>query len=99
MNSNANVPDCVVTGGEKLPAETAPEAICNAVRTAISGNAVRSDVKVEVRVTSSSSLTAKILVAGKILPEEHMAVSDRKLTKRSIDRFAQRIAEVVAKTS
>ena len=96
MNSRTDAPDCIVSGGDKLPAETGPDAICDAVRSALSNQAARSGVEVQVTVTSASSLTAKILVAGKILPEEHMAVSDRKLTKGSIDRFAKRIAEVVA---
>lgn len=96
MSSRTNAPDCVVTGGAKLPAETGVDAICNAVQSAIGSKAAGAGVKVEVVVTSASSLTAKILVRGKSLPEEHMAVSDRQLTKGSIERFARRIAEVVA---
>ena len=99
MNSITGASDCIVTGGGKLPAETGPDAICAAVRSAIAGNPGGPGVKVEVLVTSASSLTAKILVGGKALPEEHMAVSDRTLTKGSIDRFARRIAEVAAKAS
>lgn len=96
MNSRTGGADCTVSGGDKLPAETGPAAICDAVQSALSGKTAGSGVKVEVLVTSASSLTAKIMVGGKSLPDEHMAVSDRTLTKGSIDRFAQRIAEVVA---
>ena len=99
MNSKSGAPDCIVTGGDKLPAETGPDAICDAVRSAISSSSARSGFKVEVVVTSASSLTARILVGGRTLPEEHMAVSDRALTKGSIDRFAKRIAEVVGAAS
>jgi hypothetical protein len=99
MNSNSGAPDCIVTGGDKLPPETGPEAICDAVRGAIASRPAGPGFKVEVVVTSASSLTARILVGGKSLPEEHMAVSDRALTKGSIDRFAKRIAEVVGAAS
>jgi hypothetical protein len=99
MNSKSGASDCIVSGGDKLPAETGPEAICDAVRGAILNSSAGPGFKVEVVVTSASSLTARILVGGKTLPDEHMAVSDRGLTKGSIDRFAKRIAEVVAKAS
>ena len=99
MSSRMGAPDCTVTGGEKLPAETGPEAICGAVRGALADGAAGPAVEVEVMVTSASSLTARIIVAGKALPDEHMAVSDRNLTKGAIDRFARRIAEVAAAAS
>ena len=99
MTSGTQVPDCIVTGGEKLPAEASAEMICDAVRSALAGRSDTSPVKVVVLVASRSSLKATIKVGEKVLPEEELAVMDRNLTKRSIDRFAQRISEVVAAAS
>ena len=35
MNSRTDAPSCIVSGGGKLPAETGPDAICDAVLSAL----------------------------------------------------------------
>jgi len=97
MTGRAPAFECRVTGGEKLPAETGAEMICAAVRGALAAARPLVPVRVEVLVTSNSSLTARIEVAGKRLPDEEVAVMDRKLSKGAIDMLARRIAEVAGK--
>jgi hypothetical protein len=85
--------ECSVSGGAKLAAETGPDAICRAVRNALAGHS--GTVRVQVTVESPFALRATIDTKGKTLPEEHLSISDSKLNQRAIDRFAERIAEVV----
>ena len=99
MTSGTVGPDCVVTGGDKLSAETGPDAICTAVREALAKRAVNSPVKVAIQVASPSRLKATIRVGERVLPIEEFAVMDRGLSKGMIERFAQRISEVVAEAS
>ena len=90
---------CRVTGAEKLPAEIGGAAgICAAIKRAAAAEAAGDKFAVEVRVLSATRLSAKItLKDGRALPERHLAISDSKMRKSSIDRFAKGIAAEVAK--
>ena len=99
MTAEAAGFECRVTGGEKLPAETSVDVICAKIGEALAAAKPRSPVKVEVRVTSQSSLTARIEVGGKRLPDEELAVMDRKLSNGSVEMLARRIAEVASKAA
>lgn len=93
--STEESPACIVSGADKLPEGLNGDAICTAVRAAT--RKLSSDFSVEIRVVSASSLAARIsLHDGKTLPEQKMAVSDRQLDSRSIERFALAIANAVA---
>lgn len=82
---------CRVNGAAKLPADSGgADALCAAIEQAVS--AASPGARVEVQVLSPYSLAATIRTAdGRVLPEQKMAVSDRKLTKGSIERFARAI--------
>jgi hypothetical protein len=88
---------CTVTGGEKL-APGMTDSICTAIKAALAGGSAQA-VDVKVRVDSPYSLTAAIRKDGMDLPEQNFTISDSKLTPVSIDRFAQRIADVVGGAS
>ena len=88
---------CSVVGAEKLPAEAGgADALCAAIREALSKQAPKARAVVEVRVLTPSMLAAMLVVDGKALPEQKFAVMDRNLNPRSIERFAQSIANKVA---
>lgn len=100
MNSTSSqLVDCRVIGGDKLPAETGgPDALCAAITRAAAIGAPASRFSVEVRVLSNSSLAATLKTAdGKTLPEQRFAISDRNLTKGSLDRFAKALVGAVAR--
>ena len=91
--------DCRVIGGDKLPAKTGgPDALCAAITRAAAIGVPASRFSVEVRVLGSSSLAATLKTAdGKTLPEQRFAISDRSLTKGSIERFAKALVGAVAR--
>ncbi len=91
--------NCRVIGGDKLPAETGgPDALCAAIARAAAQDAPASKFSVEVRVLNRSSLAAILKTAdGITLPEQHFAISDRGLTKGSLDRFAKALVGAVAR--
>lgn len=92
MNSpSPQLVDCRVVGGDKLPASSGgTDALCAAIARAAAAEAPASRFSVEVRVLGHSSLAATLTTAdGTSLPEHRFAVSDRSLTKGSIDRFAK----------
>lgn len=95
---SADLPQCVVDEAEKLPTEVGgPETICTAIVAAAQTQAPGAVSSVEVRVLSASSLAAVVTLAdGRILPEQKMAVSDRQLSRGSIERFAAAIAAEIA---
>lgn len=100
MNSpSPQLIDCRVVGGDKLPAETGgAEALCNAIARAAAADAPNRRFNVEVRVLGSSSLAATLTTAdGTILPEQRFAISDRNLTKGSLERFAKALVGAVAR--
>ena len=89
---------CRVIGGEKLPAEIGgPRGLCATIETAVRQRLPSASFAVEVRVLSDSSLAATVkLRNGRTLPELRMAVSDRKLNRGSVIRFASAIASQIA---
>lgn len=97
----AQSPQCTVSGADKLHAEAGgAEAICSAIRAAAREKAPGTGFRIEVRVISASSLSARITLAdGRLLPEQKMAVSDRQLNPGSIQRFAAAIAVAVAEAA
>lgn len=99
--STARSEHCQVVGGDKLPAETGgPRQICAAIEAAVASRAPREGYSIELRVLSDHMLAARVRMAdGRWLPEQKMAVSDRKLNRRSIDRFAIAIAEAIDRAS
>jgi len=99
MNSpSPQLVDCRVVGGDRLPAETGgPDALCAAITRAAAVGAPANRFSVEVRVLDSSSLAATLKTAdGRTLPEQRFAISDRSLTKGSLDRFAKALVGAVA---
>ena len=98
MNRPSIEPQCVVIDGDKLPAETGgTAALCTAIMTAAAERRVGLPASVEVQVLSNSLLSATVKLAdGRVLPEQKMAVSDRQLSRGSIERFAAAIAEQIA---
>jgi hypothetical protein len=98
-----NAPDnhsthCRVVGGEKLPRGSGGTvALCSAIEQAVSGRAPGKAVTVEVRVLPNSMLAATLTVNGRALPEQKFASMDRDLDSHSFERFANALAEQVAK--
>jgi hypothetical protein len=91
---------CLVTGADKLPHETGgADAVCDVIRTAIGKEAPNAQVHIEVRVLTPSMLTTVLVVGGRALPAQKLAVMDRKLNPRSIEQFAQSIAAKVAQAA
>lgn len=102
MNSpSSQLVDCRVVDGDRLPAETGgPEALCAAIKRAATAEAPARKFSVEVRVLGSSSLAATLTTAdGTVLPEQKFAISDRRLTKGSLERFAKALVGEVARSS
>lgn len=99
MTQSAARPDhCQVIGGDKLPAEVGgANAVCAMIEAAIREKAPGRNYGIRVDVLSPSSLAATVsLMGGPTLPEQKMAVSDRKLNRESVERFAAAIADAVA---
>lgn len=96
-NSAPRVDRCQLIGGEKLPPEIGGEPqICAAIEAAVAARAPGTAYSVEVRVLSDHMLAAQVRLAdGRSLPEQKLAVSDRKLSRRSIEQFARAIGEAV----
>ena len=92
---------CQVIGGDKLPTETGGvRQVCAAIATAAEAQAPGTDYSVQVRVLSDHILAAQVRMAdGRMLPEQKMAISDRSLDRRSIDRFAMAIGEAIGRAS
>ena len=90
--------ECRVVGGDKLPAETGgADAFCAAIARAAAAEIPGTRFSVEVRVLNTSSLTATLTTGdGTILPEQQFSISDRSLTKGSLERFAKGLVGEVA---
>ena len=90
---------CRVIGGDKLPPETGGSGqICASIEAAAESRAPGTGYSVEVEVLSDYMLAARVRMAdGRTLPEQKMAVSDRKLGRRAINRFATSIAEAIGR--
>lgn len=99
MNSSSpQLVECRVVGGEKLPAETGgADAVCAAITRAAAAQSPARKFSVEVRVLTSASLAATLTTSdGTVLPEQRFAISDRNLTRGSLERFANSIVGMVA---
>jgi len=100
MNSlSPQLVDCRVVGGDKLPAATGgPDALCAAIMRAAAAETPAKKFSVEVRVLGSSLLAATLTTAdGTTLPEQKFSISDRSLTKGSLERFAKALVGEVAR--
>lgn len=92
---------CTVVGGEKLPAEIGgANGVCEAIERAVQAGAPSAAYTVEVRVPRAYMLAATITMGdGRILPEQKLAVSDSKLRRSSLERFAKSLAAEIAKAT
>lgn len=99
-HSTAKSDRCRVLGGEKLPAAIGgEEQICAAIEAAAAGVPGEA-YSVEVLVRSDYMLSAQVRMAdGRSLPELKLAVSDRQLTRRSIERFATSVGEAIRRAA
>lgn len=104
MNStSSDALHCAVEGAEKLPPELGGSAaICSAITKAaapvLNSRRVGAEaVSVVVNVQSASAISAATSVAGKSLPEQKVAISDRTLNARAIDMLANAIAAELAR--
>lgn len=90
---------CRVLGAEKLPAEAGgANAICVAVEDAVAAQVPKLRYAVEVRVLSRSALAANLEAGGRKLPEFRFSVSDRELGPTTIGRFANSVADALARS-
>lgn len=95
---NSQSPHCRVVDGGKLPAESGGAvALCAAIERAVSAKAPGVAFTAEVRVLSSSRLAATLTREGSRLPEQMFASMDRELSGSSFERFAETVADQVAK--
>ena len=101
MNSNApHLVECRIQGGDKLPADSGgADALCKAIKDEAAKQAPGGTFTVDVRVLGQSMLAATITTArGTRLPEQKMAISDRGLTRESLERFASVLAGEMARS-
>ena len=93
------VTDCRVLGGEKLPADSGGSAaLCAAIERAAASEAPGRRFSVEVRVLGQSSMAATLTTAdGRTLPEQKFQISDRGITRGSLERFAKTLVGEVAR--
>lgn len=94
MTSPPESRKCEVIGDHKLPAETGgATALCAAIERAAAARAPGVGYSVKVRVLSPSRLAATVTTSdGHALPAVNHAISDRSLSKASIERFAAAVA-------
>jgi hypothetical protein len=91
---------CRVGAGEKLlPDGVRGADICRAIGEAVATAAPATRYSVEVSVLSHSRLSARLVVDGRLLPDQNFAVMDRELNLASITRFADSLAREVAKAA
>ena len=91
---------CRVVDAEKLPSQSGgAAAICSAIEQAVAARAPKAHYSAEVRVLSMSRLAVNVDVSGRKLAEQHYAVMDRNLNAGSIKRFAEAIADEIAKAA
>jgi hypothetical protein len=89
---------CRVVDGAKLPpASGGTAALCAAIERAVSARTPGVEFRAEVRILSSARLAATLSVDGRTLPEQSFASMDRDLDLRSFERFAEALADQVAK--
>ena len=91
---------CRVVDAQKLPPQSGgATAICSAIEQAVAARAPKARYSAEVRVLSMSRLSVNVDVSGHKLAEQHYAVMDRNLNPSSIKRFAEAIADEIAKAA
>ena len=92
---------CHVVGGDKLPADSGgADAFCAAIQRAASARIPDRRFKVDVRVNGPSMMTATLTTAdGKQLPVQEFGISDRGLTRGSLERFATNLVDMVARSA
>jgi hypothetical protein len=89
---------CSVVDAGKLPPDSGgADALCAAVDRAMSVRAPGVTYSAEIRVLSASRLVATLTREGRTMPEQNFASMDRDLTTSSFERFAQALADQVAK--
>lgn len=102
MNSpSKQLVECRVIGGDKLPADSGgADGFCAAITRAAAAQLPDRRFKVEVQVRGPSMLTAILTTAeGKTLPEQTFSISDRGMTKGSLERFANSLVGEMARAS
>ena len=100
MNSpSRQLTECRVLGAEQLPADTGGSAtLCDAIARAAATDAPGRRFTVEVRVLGPSAMAATLTIAdGTTLPEQKFQISDRGLTRGSLERFARALVGEVAR--
>jgi hypothetical protein len=97
--SSADPIACRVVGGTKFPSAAASAAeLCRVIRAAAEKDAKGAHFAVEIRVVSPSALVSSVRLSdGRLLPDQHLAVSDSVLRPSAIKRFAEAIAAQVRK--
>lgn len=102
MNASSKpMVECRVVGGDKLPADSGgADAFCAAVTRAAAAQAPELKFKVDVQVRGPAMMTAILTTAdGKKLPEQTFSISDRGLTRGSLERFANSLVGEVARAA
>ena len=102
MSSTENPPSgCRVVNGEKLSAESGgADALCQAIAAATAEAAPGVSYSVEINVLPRDRLSALVTLAdGRKLPELGIASMDKPLTAGSFKRFANSIAQELAKAA
>ena len=91
---------CTVVAGDKLPLVVGgTAALCSEVERAIATLAPGVSYTAEITVLSPSRLSAMLVVNGRTLPAQKLAIMDRELSRSAIARFAHSLAAEVAKTA
>ncbi len=100
-NSSKPMVECRVVGGDKLPADSGgSDAFCAAVSRAASARVPDMRFTVDVQVRGPAMMTAILTTAdGRKLPEQTFSISDRGLTKGSLERFANSLVGEVARAA
>lgn len=102
MNASSQaMVDCRVIGGENLPAESGgAQAFCAALERAAAAQVPGERFAVSLRVKGPTTLSATLTTAdGRTLPEKTFSISDRGLTKGSLERFADSLAGEMARAA
>lgn len=102
MNASSNpMVECRVVGGDQLPADSGgSDAFCMAIKNAAAAQAPGTRFTVDVQVRGPATMTAIVTTAeGKVLPEQTLSISDRGLTRGTLERFANTLVGEVARTA
>lgn len=102
--SQQDAVQCSVAHAEKLPSNLSESAICAAIGQAAApvldrASLAHEALAVRVSVESDSKLVASATLAGKPLPEQRVATSDRALNAGAVAMLARAIAAEIAASS